>query len=520
MKFFRFLILLIPGVCFGQIPPVEWSKCYGTLQNDHFRAVASTLDSGFIAVGDSDTSLSMDVLVVKTDANGNQEWLQVLGDVSSAPVYPNLELAYGVISTYDSCYVIVGEQKLRDSTLTILPSNVWIAKLDANGNTLWIKSYGGSSGEYATCVIESKYGGYYIGGRTESVDGDINNPSFPGQFWLIKIDVNGNMEWNKKLGGTGFDDGLRSILENQDGTLMLLGASTSSDFDISANYGESDYVLLKVDSTGTVLWNKHYGGSQTDYPNKLIASGDGGFVLAGITVSNDFDVAGGTHLGTQDFFVVKVDSIGTIAWKKVYGGNWNEDLPHVDKTNDGGFVIAGSTSSTDIISNKGHTDFWIIKTNNTGNIQWHNNYGGSDGDDLFSLISTIDGGFLMVGSTASGTMSYTDGDVVGNNYYGGYGGWMIKLKNTIGVADYMLNEIYLSLFPNPVSDRINIQLSEFTSGLTFGLFNALGESVFSIPIDRSLTSLSMENIPAGFYSWCIYSNSDMQLATGRIVVSH
>ncbi|MFH1052173.1 MAG: choice-of-anchor D domain-containing protein [bacterium] len=288
----------------------------------------------------------------------------------------------------------------------------------------WKKCYGGTNNDRAKSVIETRDGNYIVIGSTQSTDGDISGKNQnDSDFWIIKLNQDGKILWEKHLGGSLYDWAY-SIIESNDGGYVAIGSTTSSDKDVSGHHGSSDFWIVKLKQTGEIEWQKCYGGSNWEDANSIIATGDGGYVVAGFTQSDNEDVVG--NIGMKDFWILKLDQMGEIIWKKCLGGTNNDVANSIIETIDGDYAIAGYTQSNDgdVLGKQGNNpDFWVIKLNQSGDIIWQRSFGGSGDDRANSLIETSDGGYCVVGITFS-----TDGDIIGKNNTDG-DSWIVKLSN-------------------------------------------------------------------------------------------
>jgi hypothetical protein len=354
-----------------------------------------------------------------------EEWNKTFGGTS-------YETGNSVQQTIDGGYIIAG------STESYGEGNydVWLIKTDSVGNEQWNKTFGGADDDYSCWVQQTTDGGYIIAGSTESYgEGDYD-------VLLIKTDSGGNEQWSKTFGETNSDSG-NSVQQTIDGGYIIAGHK---------NFGKSacEVWLIKTDSVGNEQWNKTFGGTYCDWGQSVQQTTDRGFIITGVT--NYYGPGGG------DVLLIKTDSVGNKKWNRTFGGK-KPDFGHsVQQTTDGGYVIAGTTSSygfgpsdvwlikTDSVGNEqwnktfgimdlgiGHSvqqttdggfiitgcidynDVWLIKTDSVGNEQWNKTFGGTDGDEGFSVQQTTDGGYIITGKTDSyGAGSY---DV-----------WLIKVK--------------------------------------------------------------------------------------------
>jgi len=207
-----------------------------------------------------------------------------------------------------------------------------------------------------------------------------------------------SIEWEKSLGGSN-NEAAYSIQQSTDGGFIVAGYSKSDNGDVSENHGLTDYWIVKLTSTGHIKWQKSLGGSDYDDAYSIQQTTDGGFIVAGISYSNDGDVSG--NHGQADYWVVKLDSSGNVQWQKSLGGSNVEVLSSVGQTTDGGFIVCGWSDSNDgditgHHGSAGFADYWIVKLDSVGSIQWEKSLGGSDEDYGSSVQQTSDGGFILL----------------------------------------------------------------------------------------------------------------------------
>jgi hypothetical protein len=229
-----------------------------------------------------------------------------------------------------------------------------------------------------------------------------------------------NIEWQKTLGGNFIDWG-SSVQQTADGGYITTGSTSSTNGDVMGNHGNSDFWVVKLNAVGDIQWQKALGGTGTEIAYSVRQTTDGGYIVIGLSSSNNGDVTG--NHGSQDYWIVKLDTDGNIQWQKSLGGSGYEKAVSVQQTTDGGYIVAGSSGSTngDVTGNHGNVDYWIVKLNTSGDIQWQKSLGGSGLEDVAEIQQTDDGGFIIVGSSDSSS----DGDVTGN--HGNFDYWAVKL---------------------------------------------------------------------------------------------
>ncbi|MCU7552018.1 gliding motility-associated C-terminal domain-containing protein [Chitinophagaceae bacterium LB-8] len=426
---FIFLAFSLVQPTYSQVL-IQWQKCLGGTNDDNARSIRPTRDGGYIAIGTSmstngDVSKnygSIDFWVIKMDKNGSVQWQYSLGGSKS-------DMAYSVEQTSDNGYIIAGYSDSRNGLLSYNQGSTdfWLTKLDINGQLQWQRTFGGSSQDNAHSVIQTQDGGFVIAGSTRSNDGDVsgNHGNFDG--WVVKIDASGVPLWIKCYGGTGIDE-IQSIQQTSDGGYIMTGYTTSSNGDVSGQHGAEDLWVVKIDGRGNLLWQKALGGTGADTGESIRQTEDGGYIVAGTTKSNNGDVSG--NHGDVDAWVVKLDPNGNLQWQKCYGGSGQDQATCISQTADKGFLIGAQTASSngDVSGNHGGLDYWVVRTDGFGNIQWQQCFGGSGSDMLASLEPTKDGWFVAIGSTTS-----QDGDVTGI-HGSSHDYWVVKFGGCMTMA--------------------------------------------------------------------------------------
>lgn len=285
-----------------------------------------------------------------------------------------------------------------------------ISSLSALGQSIiWQNTMGGTENERLATMEKAKDGMLLSIGYTMSNNsGDINTTQGSDDFWFVKVDPStGAMVWQETFGGNFGDLGI-AFHETEDGGYILGGYSSSS---ISGDKTESsrggdDYWIIKLDANRNIEWEKTYGGNGIDRLSSIVQTEDGGYLLGGTSESDISGDKTGALSGRNDMWILKIDAFGNIEWQKTIGGNGIDQLAKIIKAVDGGYLLAGSSDS-DISGDKTEAnrgfggDFWILKINDSGEIQWQKTIGGDNGDYLFSIHATSDGNYISVGTTSS-----------------------------------------------------------------------------------------------------------------------
>jgi hypothetical protein len=313
---------------------------------------------------------------------------------------------------------------------------------------LWEKSYGGKNADYLFDAQPTADNGFILAGS--SLSGKTGNKTAGNNgdldYWVWKMDANGKLDWQKSLGGSGFDL-LQSIKGTQDGGFILAGTSSSNQGldKLSDSKGLSDFWVVKLDAKGQEQWQQTIGGSGQEDLLTVIPTRDGGYLLGGSSSSAKTVISATTTLKTQstakedltlktestrgsmDYWIVKLDSKGNVAWQKTYGGRYSDLLRSLEQTKDGGFILGGYSNSPQsgdkTAASIGIGDYWVIKTDELGAIEWQNTYGGSGDNQLYVIHQTEDEGYIVGGNTNSpGALTVKGGSVQSGSDF-----WLLRL---------------------------------------------------------------------------------------------
>jgi len=345
---------------------IRFARTYGGGGRDYASSVQQTSDGGHIVAGKTGSfgAGAGDAWVLKLNADGAVSWQKAYGGW-------NADEVSSVRQTSDGGYIVAG------TTYSFGAGNgdVWVLKLNVNGGVAWEKAYGGTFKDSGTSIQQTTDGGYIVAGLTSSFGAGWDD------LWVMKLDVNGNITWQKAYGGTLWD-GASSIQQTNDGGYIVTGW-------YSLGTGNSDLWALKLSADGTVVWEKAYGGGAIDDAFSIQQTSDGGYIVAGET--------GSFGSGNNDLWAMKLSSDGIVIWEKAYGDIWDDWASSIQQTNDGGYIVAGWTDSF----GSGLYDVWVIELSAEGAIVWQKAYGGTGGDGASSIRQTRDGGYIVAGQTGS-----------------------------------------------------------------------------------------------------------------------
>ena len=429
----------------------------------------------------------------------------------------------------------------------------WIAKLDATGNTLWKKVVGGSQQDGLNYVISTNDGGYIATGFSSSDDGDVSGhhgSTNNNDCWIIKFDNLGNIQWQKSLGGTAGEEG-NSIEQTNDGGYIINATASSNNGDVTSNHGILDFWAIKIDSIGNIQWQKTYGGSRFDHSRSMSKTNDGGYIIAGRSYSNNGDVtqhidstnvqngwvvklsSSGSidweksflesdytwlesikqtsdngyiivgHSATSDSLtspnalIIKLNVNGTLQWKKSFGGSYLDKLTSVLETNNGEYLILGNTSSNDgdITNLKGYQDFWLLNLATNGNLNWQKTYGGTAFDEAYDIQPTNDGSYILCGNSGSSDLDVT---INPNNPFLP-NAWIVKFNSLSTDIKKNQQNKNLSIYPNPATDILLINTSTSLVNESYAITNTLGQTVLNGKLENEHSSIDIQTLQSGIY---------------------
>lgn len=391
----------------------------GGSKNESGQSIIKTTDGGYAILGftqsaDGDISdkinESYDFWVLKYDTNHILQWSKTYGGTGN-------DRGEKIVQTPDGGYAVLGYSDSNDGDVATNAGaqDYWLAKLDSSGNLIWQQSYGYAGADRGTSILVTTDGGFFITGILDvSASGgagntrNVSSRHAGGDYWALKLDNQGMIEWSKYYGGS-FTDSPFDAIQTTDGDYIIVGSSDSDDVDITNNIGQYDFWVLKISSSGAIIWEKNFGGTQIDEARGIIDSGDGNYLIIGDTRSEDIQIS--NNLGAADLWLIKITPLGELIWEKTLGGSNFDAGRSITKASDNGFILSGNSRSVDgnLTNNKGQNDGWLLKVDSNGSIIKQKSVGGLAIDFCNSAIELDDKTIIGVGESSS-----TDGDILEN----------------------------------------------------------------------------------------------------------
>jgi hypothetical protein len=408
----------------------QWYKFYGGPGDSEAHSVQQTTDGGYIMVGTTPGVISMySIYLIKTDSIGDTLWTKIFVGKNKTNYSDN---AYSVRQTFDGGYAIAGDFNNTDST-----DVAYLLKTNANGDSIWSKSFSGLYVAVFYSMQELPDRGFILTGFTAPYNGNFKDDGF-----LVRTDKNGDSLWTKKFGKSAWNQGFSSVSTTMDGGYILVGGARDSVKQVLC--------LFKTNSSGDTLWTKTYSGTGNDVGEGVQQTSDGGYIIAGTTSSY------GGSSGTEYLYLLKTNSSGNFEWRKTFGGTWGASLGDcIQVTSDGGFIISGFTSSYGNLDG----DVFLIKTDSTG------------------YAPT---GIQMLGQPVSG----------------------------------------ITIFPNPFSTQTTVELESGNryQDMRFEMFDVYGRKVKSLQVTSSKFEIQRGDLPGGIYFVSVYTFENHLLGYGKLVI--
>ena len=425
---------------FSLASAVTFEKWFGGTENDNGTSVVQTSwDRGYIVTGYRQSSGAPAVYLIKTDSLGDTLWTSEFRRGNSVGCEVVLTGTLPWIG-----YVIAG---YCDSN-TPDWYNVYLLQIAPNGDTMWTREYGDPfSQDFGYSVAKTTDGGYIIGGYTHT----------PPDVLLVRTDSDGNLLWTRAYGGPGDDYGY-SVVQASTGYYAIAGSTGGS-------FPSYDVYLMKTNDGGDSMWARTYGGASLDCGYSLAKTTDGGYIMAGQTFS--------FGAGSSDVYLIKTGPLGDTLWTRTYGDTAYDCGNSVAQTTDGGYIIAGFTTSYGAGSN----DVYLIKTDSLGDTLWTRTYGGTFSDRGSSVAQTTDGGYIIAGETWSygvGTPGHPNVYLIKTDSLGSTG---IEERFFSGAQKVGAN-FSLRCEPNPFTSVANIRYSVTApTHVNLKIYNSAGQVV-------------------------------------------
>ncbi|MDQ3048260.1 MAG: T9SS type A sorting domain-containing protein [Bacteroidota bacterium] len=488
-----------------------WEQTFGGGMYDFARQVEFTSDGGLISIGHTQSSDGD----VSLNQGGGDVWLIKTtsnGAIEWEQTFGGSAFDYGssVVQTSDGGFVAAGYSESTDGNVTGNHGNgdIWIIKVSNTGSLIWEKTFGGSLRETAQSIQQTSDGGFIVCGYSESVNGDITSGSESGEVWIIKLNNSGLLMWEHSYGGSAYESG-QDIKLCSDGGFLFTGITHSNDGDVSGLNGTGNCWVVKTDSMGAIKWEHTYGGSNFDFGQSLENTNDGGFILAGYSESTDGDVHG--NHGAGDGWMVKCDVNGNIQWEKTLGSSGNDQVYSVVELPGSGYALTGFSGygDGDVSMNKGSLDCWMVILNSDGSIKTQQSFGGSGLDLGYCIRRASDGTLVIAGYSES-----ADGDIAGNN--GGGDSWILGLDvNTVSVKEESITSA-LKVWPNPGNG--NYTFSGIEDGGLLRISDVRGQFIFSKTLDENEYNLDISNHSAGLYFYQLIRKNGA-VSEGKLILN-
>lgn len=497
---------------------IEWQQVLGGTHSEYLCKLVPTPDYGFLIAGSSFSGESgnktgegkgnLDFFLWKMDESGRMEWQKSFGGSAN-------DFLYSATLTKEGGFILGGSSnspksgdKKEDGYGNM---DFWLLKLNPEGKEEWQKTLGGLGNDQLQIVRQTPDGGYIVGGSSDSSgpeDDTINSVKSQDSYgsmdyWVIKLNADGEIEWEKTYGGT-FRDELKDIAITGDG--YLVGGNSNSGLSgnkLTDNTGQNDFWLIRTDEKGNEIWQKNYGGEGDENLSGILATANG-FLLAGSSARAQKGQKTNNDGGT-DFRVISIDKDGVSLWDNTYDiGKWDV-LVSLSGAGEDEYLLGGYASSETLgrrTDNKGINDFVVIKINSRGESLWQKSVGGTGTDQLKGVVQMRDGGYLLAGNSDSKKSDDKDRASTGGSDY-----WIVKLGNENKQAE---DRKLIEVFPNPTYRFANIVIAEDFREAKAEVFDLNGRKLQSRDLPYRSTAIDLQAYPPGVYVFKILVDGNVE----------
>ena len=449
------VVFLLSNLATAQ-PDTLWTSTFGGAQEEYGYCAQPTSDGGFVIIGHTESfgSGSHDVYLIKTDANGTEQWQQVYGGTGE-------DECYRVFQTPDGGYIMAG----RTESFGAGDKDGWLLKTNANGDSMWSQTFGSSEQDEIFDFNTTSDGGFILIGATET------SAVTQSDVWLIKTDANGNEQWTQTIEYGGSDEG-RGVQQTPDGGYIIVGY---------VNGGTNQVLIIKTDSGGNETWHRLYDIGMAALPNTIGQSSDNGYIVSGSFMSTSL----------YDAFVIKTNASGDTAWTYTYsepGYEMGNDIVEVENNN---YILYGLTTSI----GAGNSDVLMIKLNSNGNEMWTHTIGTALGESGMRITKLNDGSFIAAGNRESNA---------GNSEI-----WLLRFESDTYTPDHQsFDPLEFNLhpaYPNPFNPltRIYYDLSS-ANHVVLTIYDVTGREIAQL-VDEfqhsgsHLVTFDAANFTSGIY---------------------
>ncbi|RYM35596.1 T9SS type A sorting domain-containing protein [Brumimicrobium glaciale] len=456
-----------------------------------------------------------DLWILSLDNSNSLEWQKSFGGNSDDLFAKMIGTSDGsvLVGSYSSSGVSGNKTSLNKGGV-----DFWIIKMDDIGNEIWQKTYGGSGNEYLSDMIELADGSVLLVGTSDSpISGNKTEDTYGlSDYWLVKIDGNGNVLWDKTFGGND-EDGATSIVIDENENIFISGSSKSpiSGLKTGASYGSYDMWVLMLDTNGNLLWDKTIGGDNGDLSSNLILIDNQVFVI-GYSLSGISGTKTEPSRGSFDIWMTKLDQNGNILSDKTYGGNNIEQSYDVKLIPSGELILTGISDSdvsgeVETSSNNNTLDFWVLILDPDDlSIKSQFKFGGDQNEVSPTILETENNSLLLFGASQSDVSGDKTEPTKGQSDF-----WILELSTDLSTSDFNKEES-LSIYPNPTSNTFKISNLPLGEGCNLNVLDMMGKSVLQSTVSSLKNTVNVNSLSPGMYTLQMFDGNKKY--TSKLIV--
>jgi hypothetical protein len=532
------IFICIYTASFSQESAIKWQQCYGTPDWNMTHAIEKTATGYLLGAevriddpGITNYHGTYDIWIVNIDSIGSIIWEKCYGGSDGETIEKIIKKSDDEIFLFGYTFSTDGDVQSYNHG----ESDLWVVKINGIGDTLFEKCYGSPGPDDPRDMILTPDGGFVLLCRIAASGGDVTQYYGSWDNWMCKCDSLGNIEWEKTIGNEWLDSGMQMLI-NSEGHIMMIGAAAhyGGIVDCDAEDYMGDVWLVELDMEGNVLWQRCYGGSSYEL-GYVIRELEDGYIFAVSCYSADGDVTGhhgpggDPPVGKSDIWVVRINDQGDITWQKSLGGYDYETPYFIDQVSDGGFIVIGTTNSNDgdvsgnhALPESGYHDIWMVKLGNAGDLEWQKCIGGM-GDERFESVHSVvkKGDYNYVIAAETNYKSGNDDIQCDIHANGDYDAWVFEIDtlDTTDVIETLNINNAMRVYPNPAKEYVVFECKGLQAKqqkqFSIQIVTVLGQVIETLEIKGDKTVWVTEGVMQGVYLYKIEGGGYF----GKVVVA-
>jgi len=508
------IFIYLSSLSYGQDMIVDWGECFGANYSNSYGRAIEVLPNESIVTTIVVTDYNEAFTDYHGDADAWVLILDNTGNIVNDKCFGGgAEDVFQDIEVYDDYIYFIGYTQSTDGDVQSEPIggyvDLWVVKTDFDLNIIWERRYGClGTQQFESAKVTEEGGLVLLMDFFGSGGGDVSQYYGDTDIWVCKIDANGDILWEKTLGNTE-GNYASNVLLTEDNKTIIIGETNYSGGMVECNcHGMRDIWVIELDNnTQEILWQGCYGGSENDAAVSILKD-NSDYLIVGGTRSSDGDILSFNH-GEGDAWVFQIDSGGQLVWERCFGGSGGEHIKKIYKTEDNGYFLFGVTSSEDGDVNNTNcpypfcrTSAWVIELDSAKNMLWNGTHGSYDYSyykkNGIKRVGERD--FIIAGIVGDQGTHLGDVDCDPYPIKNGYSAWIYRFYDPNVGLDNLFSSS-LKTYPNPAINQVFIELPEHSGNAEIKILDIFGNSITQLKAYNKQTQILWDcsNVTRGVY---------------------